>query len=81
MSKSRVVRVDLETVGACALRKGKSPSAVRTAIADGRLPAITATAPNRRAYYLVRPTDADALWNHPESLNAGDIEELLKTGT
>ncbi|WP_157931163.1 hypothetical protein [Mycobacteroides abscessus] len=81
MSKSRVLRVGLETVGACALRKHKSPSAVRAAITDGRLPAITATAPNRRAYYLVRPTDADALWNRLDSLKAGDIEGLLQTGT
>lgn len=81
MSKSRVVHVPLETVGACALRKGKSPSAVRAAVAEGRLPAISASAPNGRAYYLIRPKDADALWNRLDSLDAGDIEELLKTGT
>lgn len=78
MSKSRVVHVPLETVGACALRKGKSPSAVRAAISTGRLPAISASAPNGRSYYLVRPADADGLWDHPVGLNSDVIGELLK---
>lgn len=78
MSKSRVLHVPLETVGACALRKGKSPSAVRAAISTGRLPAISASAPNRRAYYLIRPADADALWDHPEALSFDAIDGLLK---
>lgn len=81
MSKSRVLHVPLETVGACALRKGKSPSAVRAAVADGRLPAISAIAPNQRAYYLIRPVDADGLWDYPQALDAADVCEVLKTGT
>ncbi|CPW62369.1 hypothetical protein [Mycobacteroides abscessus] len=47
--------------------KGISATAVRMAIATGRLPAIVLRGARGKVVYAIRPEDADALWESPVS--------------
>lgn len=56
---------DLALPSAIAQSKGISPTAVRLAIATGRLPAIVLRGAGGKVVYAIRPEDADALWGSP----------------
>ncbi|CPS14395.1 Uncharacterised protein [Mycobacteroides abscessus subsp. abscessus] len=56
---------DLALPSAIAQSKGISSTAVRLAIATGRLPAIVLRGSGEKFIYAVRPEDADVLWGSP----------------
>ncbi|SIK25032.1 Uncharacterised protein [Mycobacteroides abscessus subsp. abscessus] len=48
-----------------AIAQSKGSTAVRLAIATGRLPAIVLRGSGEKFIYAVRPEDADVLWGSP----------------
>ncbi|RIR12448.1 hypothetical protein D2E27_13935 [Mycobacteroides abscessus] len=56
---------ELALPSAIAQTKGISSTAVRMAIATGRLPAIALKGAGGRVIYAIRPEDADRLWVSP----------------
>lgn len=58
----RIQPTGLETVTACAERFGMSRTNVVRAINSGRLPAYTADTNEGYDLFLIKPSDADALW-------------------
>ncbi|WP_157929406.1 hypothetical protein [Mycobacteroides abscessus] len=56
---------ELVLPSAIAQSKGISSTAVRMAIATGRLPAIVLRGAGGKAIYAIRPEDADILWGSP----------------
>lgn len=58
---------ELALPSAIAQSKGISSTAVRMAIATGRLPAIALKGARGKVIYAIRPEDADALWCSPSA--------------
>lgn len=58
----RVQPTGLETVSVSAVRNGVARQTVIRAITDGRLPAYSAETNADHPIFLVKPSDADALW-------------------
>lgn len=56
---------DLALPSAIAQSKGISSTAVRLAIATGRLPALVLRGAGGKVIYAIRPEDADKLWCSP----------------
>lgn len=60
--KTRVQNIGLSTVSGIARRYGLTRPSVMYAIRTGRLPAYRASTDDGRGLFLVKPSDADALW-------------------
>lgn len=61
--RARVQHLGLETVTSIHRRLGVTRQTISHAISTGRLPAyVTHTDNDQRVIYLVKPSDADALW-------------------
>ena len=56
---------ELALPSAIAQSKGITATAVRMAIATGRLPAIALRGAGGKVIYAIRPQDADELWGSP----------------
>ncbi|SLI45163.1 Uncharacterised protein [Mycobacteroides abscessus subsp. massiliense] len=56
---------ELALPSAIAAERGISATAVRMAIATGRLPALVLRGARGKVVYAIRPQDADALWGSP----------------
>ncbi|SHT47446.1 Uncharacterised protein [Mycobacteroides abscessus subsp. abscessus] len=56
---------ELALPSAIASSKGISSTAVRMAIATGRLPALALKGAHGKVVYAIRPQDADKLWGSP----------------
>ncbi|WP_100481093.1 hypothetical protein [Mycobacteroides abscessus] len=56
---------ELALPSAIAQSKGITATAVRMAIATGRLPAIVLRGAHGKVIYAIRPEDADRLWGSP----------------